>query len=199
MFVHNVMMEIIFRIPLPEGFDLGKTVKIERAQPYNETGGRALMRVEEKSESKVKEALSSQNVLRIDFSDKGEGGMASVVLNKCEICRLLEDSFLIEARKENDKNMLWKVLVPDPSSFSPEKLRDINAEVVSIKQVAEKATLTEKEDEALRVAFEMGYFEVPRMAGIRDIALRLGRSPSTVDETLRRAEKKILEKCLESK
>ncbi len=191
------MIEMTLRVPIQKEFDLGKIIKIERAQPYDEKGGKALLRVGEKSEDKIRAAISSPNVLRVDLSETRGDTIASIVLDRCKICRLLEDSFLMEARKEKGDSMLWKILVPDPSSFSIDRLKDLKAEVVSIIQLTEKPTLTENEDKVLRVAFDMGYFEVPRKARIRDIARRLGKSPSTVNETLRRAEKKILEKCVE--
>lgn len=55
------------------------------------------------------------------------------------------------------------------------------------------ADLTEKQAAVLKAAMEMGYFDSPRVASIKDVAARVGVSPSTAVEHLRKAEKKVLE------
>jgi len=87
--------------------------------------------------------------------------------------------------------MIWRLLSVD-ESFNPEVLKKIGAEIVSIKRFSEIAELTEMEEEVLRLAHGMGYFETPKKTRIRDIAARLGKSPSTVNEIIQRAEKKVI-------
>jgi predicted DNA binding protein len=53
--------------------------------------------------------------------------------------------------------------------------------------------LTERQMNTLKTAVEMGYFDTPRRASIKDVADRLKVSPSTAVEHLRKAEKKVLE------
>ncbi|HTX44119.1 MAG TPA: helix-turn-helix domain-containing protein [Methanocella sp.] len=53
--------------------------------------------------------------------------------------------------------------------------------------------LTERQVKTLKKAVEMGYFDTPRRASARDVAKKLGVSPSTAVEHLRKAEKKVLE------
>lgn len=55
------------------------------------------------------------------------------------------------------------------------------------------ASLTDRQREVLRLAFEMGYYEVPRIASSEDIADRVSLDPSTVAEHLQRAERNLLE------
>jgi hypothetical protein len=45
----------------------------------------------------------------------------------------------------------------------------------------------------LKAAVDMGYFDTPRRASIKDVARGLKISPSTAVEHLRKAEKKVLE------
>ncbi len=52
--------------------------------------------------------------------------------------------------------------------------------------------LTERQMATLRTAVEMGYFDTPRRASIKDVARRLNVSASTAVEHLRKAEKKVL-------
>lgn len=47
--------------------------------------------------------------------------------------------------------------------------------------------LTDRQDEALRIAYEWGHFDIPRRASLEDVAEELGITPSSVSERLRRA------------
>lgn len=53
-------------------------------------------------------------------------------------------------------------------------------------------SLTAKQSEALSAALEAGYYDVPRKATLQDIAERLGRPRTTMEEHLRKAEGKVL-------
>jgi predicted DNA binding protein len=50
--------------------------------------------------------------------------------------------------------------------------------------------------EALTVAFEAGYYDVPRTATRDDVAERLDCAPSTATEHLQKAERRLVEWCL---
>ncbi|WP_096390133.1 helix-turn-helix domain-containing protein [Halopenitus persicus] len=53
--------------------------------------------------------------------------------------------------------------------------------------------LTDRQDEALRTAYERGYFDVPRGASLAEIAAELGISTSATSERLRRAQTELIE------
>jgi len=53
--------------------------------------------------------------------------------------------------------------------------------------------LTARQRETLRVARELGYFEVPRAAGVEDVAAELDCAPGTAAEHLRKAEATVIE------
>ena len=52
--------------------------------------------------------------------------------------------------------------------------------------------LTDRQREALRTAYELGYFEVPRRASLEEIAAELDVSASSVSERLRRAQTRLI-------
>ena len=56
--------------------------------------------------------------------------------------------------------------------------------------------LTNRQNEALRIAFERGYFDVPRRASLDDVAAELDISPSAVSERLRRAQSQLIEETV---
>lgn len=53
-------------------------------------------------------------------------------------------------------------------------------------------SLTDRQQEVLEVAFENGYYDVPRQASTTDLAAELGLDDSTVSEHLQRAEHNLL-------
>jgi hypothetical protein len=58
--------------------------------------------------------------------------------------------------------------------------------------------LTDPQREALRTAYELGYFAIPRGASLEDVASELGITPSSLSERLRRAQTHIIETTVAS-
>ncbi len=58
--------------------------------------------------------------------------------------------------------------------------------------------LTDPQREALRIAYEMGYFDIPRTASLSDIAGELDIAPSSLSERLRRAQTHLIETTVAS-
>ncbi len=56
-----------------------------------------------------------------------------------------------------------------------------------------QSTLTGRQLEALQVAREVGYYEVPREASVEDVAGELGCAPGTAAEHLRKAEQAVID------
>lgn len=53
--------------------------------------------------------------------------------------------------------------------------------------------LTDRQREAIRAAYEMGYFEIPRTASLEEVAAELGITASSLSERLRRAQTHLVE------
>jgi len=56
--------------------------------------------------------------------------------------------------------------------------------------------LTDRQQEALRIAYERGYFDIPRKASLEDVAEELDVAPSSVSERLRRAQTQLIEETM---
>jgi DNA-binding CsgD family transcriptional regulator len=56
--------------------------------------------------------------------------------------------------------------------------------------------LTDRQREALRIAYELGYFDIPRQASLDEVAAELGISASSVSERLRRAQTELIEETV---
>lgn len=57
---------------------------------------------------------------------------------------------------------------------------------------AATAVLTDRQREVLRAARRLGYYEVPRSAGVRDVADEVGCAPGTAAEHLQKAESRLM-------
>lgn len=56
--------------------------------------------------------------------------------------------------------------------------------------------LTDRQQEALRTAYELGYFEIPRDATLADVAAELDITAASASERLRRAQTRLLQETL---
>jgi predicted DNA binding protein len=68
-----------------------------------------------------------------------------------------------------------------------------DSEVESDPTVVDRAHLTDRQREVIETAHRLGYFEYPRRATAEAVAGTLGSSPSAFAETLRAAERAVLD------
>jgi predicted DNA binding protein len=143
-----------------------------------------------------------ENVESVQVSEVSEGKIVAVVgLSRCEICRALMESgcFFNSARNE-DGSLIWTFIAPQ--KLYARKLEStmndlgINFELIKILSLREKAVLTQRQEELLRVAFEGGYFDFPKKMGVRELANQMDSSSASVSETLRKAVRTLVERHL---
>lgn len=72
----------------------------------------------------------------------------------------------------------------------------ITAKVSKVIRLRPYAGLSQRQLEAIRVAYSLGYFDFPKKANINDVAKTLGVTVSTAAELLRRAQKRLVEAYL---
>lgn len=72
------------------------------------------------------------------------------------------------------------------------RARHFQPKLLSIRLAQPESALTTRQREVLIVAHRLGFYSIPRRAGLRLIARELGISPSTLSVTLRRAEHKVI-------
>jgi predicted DNA binding protein len=56
--------------------------------------------------------------------------------------------------------------------------------------------LTDRQEEVIRLAFEIGYFDFPRKIDSSELAEKLGIAGSTLSEILRAAERRVFSEYL---
>jgi hypothetical protein len=74
--------------------------------------------------------------------------------------------------------------------------RNVKYVVEKIRSLKEIGELTALQEKILRLAYEAGYYDVPRGTSIVALAKMLGISPHAISETIRRAHKRLVEKYL---
>ena len=79
--------------------------------------------------------------------------------------------------------------------------REVNYKVVSLTDAkfslnSPVSRLTEKQQEAISLAFRLGYFDTPRKVSAAELAEKLGLASSTLAVHLRRAERRLLAETL---
>jgi predicted DNA binding protein len=70
--------------------------------------------------------------------------------------------------------------------------RGCEVEIRSVRRPNVQRPLTDRQDEILRMALQAGYYDQPKRATIKDLAKRAGIAPSTFQEILQRAERKVM-------
>ncbi|EWG06623.1 MAG: hypothetical protein ASUL_08644 [Candidatus Aramenus sulfurataquae] len=122
----------------------------------------------------------------------------------CAVCRLLyhNDVIVEKVKVVGDRKVIYKIMLPGiPSlkAFLGELNRvGVKATVLEISEVGSEK-LTERQMEILKLAYKLGYFDVDRGISLKELAEKLGVSPPSLEEVLRRALKKAVKYYLEKK
>lgn len=96
----------------------------------------------------------------------------------------------------SDGTAAWELTAPSERiSALGDQLRqfDISFQIDYLQQrVTKEDLLTESQEQIVKQAIEMGYYDTPRACTLTELADEVGRAKSTVSETLHRAEEKII-------
>jgi Predicted DNA binding protein len=124
--------------------------------------------------------------------------MAMVMNNNCKLSRILSESgcFITSAVKEGEDEICWTIVGPN-SAYVHNLISKLNDSGFPTKKISTYTTdyvalLSDRQEEALRVALENGFYDIPRRVKMEGLCDILKCSKSTLDVTLRNAEKKII-------
>lgn len=90
----------------------------------------------------------------------------------------------------------WRVILPQ-GTWTRAFLRGLpggkskHPAIARLESYRSKTSLTRRQDRALRVAYDLGYFAYPRRGSLGDVARALGAGRSATLEILRRATAKL--------
>ncbi|MEM3831985.1 MAG: helix-turn-helix domain-containing protein [Thermoprotei archaeon] len=123
----------------------------------------------------------------------------------CSSCKFFSQSdvLILDAIPINEYAITYRIVVPSFTVLKSmlKSLNDLNLKpkVLNKKEVTisdETNRLTPRQLQALILAYKRGYFDVDRQITLTEISKLMNISPSSAQEILRRALKKVVEKYL---
>jgi predicted DNA binding protein len=183
-------------------------IEVVRCQANNGNGGTSILRIESGPsvrEQDIKEWFAqASGCMLLSLLSLSKGRYLATVRNsRCALCDIFvgSDCFLESASSLSDDAIAWRIFTPDNSCLKVliKRLRqeDVGVELLSIKKATSDFELTPKQDEAIRMAYSLGYFDIPKKITLEELADRSGVSKATLNLILRRGQKKIFAERLE--
>ena len=187
----------------------GTEAKIEAAPPLRRDDGNALLRFSVVDPA-VGDALDDDD--RVRYLHRAATGeehtFRCLSKERCVVHRLIDEGFLVESvgYREGVERHVGAVVgqevlngvleaAGETVGVRLERISPLRAEGEG--SVDSRWDLTSAQAEAMKTAYEMGYFEVPRGASSEAVAAELGVSKSAFLERLRRGERALLRHILE--
>jgi len=206
------MMEASLIILLPDTWvpkvcsHRNTAIHFHQCVPYGEHGGRSLIELgEDEAEARtiVDEIRKHPSVERVEISRTECGTISATVVNRsCKASRVLasSDCFLVSAQSVKEGRVRWRLVTGREGSLNSlvQELRRSGAEVEveRVRSLGDKQILTKRQKEVLEIALREGYYETPKRIYLAGLSEMLGVSPSTLGETLKRAERLVIEDYL---
>ena len=142
---------------------------------------------------------SSREIKNVDLVRLGPHTvMGTITTENCPVCSTLSglNCSLLSANTRQDNKMEWRLLLSGDDTFRKitERLdsKKVGYEILEVARLNTPKDLTSRQEQIAKIALEMGYFEFPKKIKLEELSERLGVSPGTLSEILRRAEKNIL-------
>jgi len=202
------MMEVTLKIKIPNNWIEAITskyntpIKFIDCMPFGDSGGRGLIAIKatDKEIGNIIEDLERhENICKVDISPSPDGGiLGSVLTSKCVACQALTNSkcFLTSAVSKDDGHVEWKLITGEKDSLLDliDKLErsGCDVELQKCTYLRKRTQLTSRQEEIIRIAFEKGYYDVPKKITIDMLAKMFKVSASTLAEILQRGERKIM-------
>jgi predicted DNA binding protein len=124
--------------------------------------------------------------------------MGTITTQNCPVCSTLSglNCSLLSAITKEDSKMEWRLLLSGDDTLK--KVTDrldhkrIGYKILEVAHLTNAKDLTTRQEQIVKMALEMGYFEFPKKIKLEELSDRFGVSAGTLSEILRRAEKNIL-------
>lgn len=123
----------------------------------------------------------------------------------CDVCNtiLSHGSFLVSGTSMKNYTFIYDFIVPNFDAYlgiiSALESVNLKVKVLRLTKVRPKGKiLTEKQERILWLALEAGLFDYPKRIDMVEFSRKLGISPSTLSEVVRRGVRRLLENYFES-
>ena len=122
----------------------------------------------------------------------------------CEVCNtiLSRDAFLISGKSMEEHTIMYSFIVPTFEAYTSiiSALENSGHKVNVLKKGSfepKTGILTKKQERIFWLALKGGFFDYPRKIGMRELSAKLGISPSTLSEIIRRGTRRLLKQYFE--
>ena len=178
-------------------------VEILNCRANGSFGGLSHLRIESEGTTTaddIKNWFSGSNTCGVvSIAVVSPGKYIATIRNaRCTLCNVFvgSDCFLESGCSSANDSVIWKIISPDNISLKRmiERIRNegCKVELLSVKGIASSFELTRIQDEAMRLALSMGYYDIPKRVTLDELAVRSGVSKATLNLILRRGQKKII-------
>jgi len=118
----------------------------------------------------------------------------------CEVCNtiLAHGAFLVSGKSMQENIITYSFMVPTFEAYKG-IISDLEkgGNKIDIRKIGkfepQIGILTENQERIFWLALKSGFFDYPRRVGIAELARKLGISPATLSEILRRGTRRLLE------
>jgi predicted DNA binding protein len=118
----------------------------------------------------------------------------------CNVCNtiLKHDAFLVNGKSMQDGIISYSFMVPTHDAYRGiiEDLEKAGYKI-NVRKVGkfeqQIGVLTENQERIFWLALKSGFFDYPRQVGLAELAAKLGISPATLSEIMRRGTRRLLE------
>jgi len=118
----------------------------------------------------------------------------------CEVCNtiLAHDAFLVSGKSLEENMILYSFMVPTFDAYqSILKELQKTGHKVNVRKIGKFQqqidVLTEKQERIFWLALKSGFFDYPRQVDMKELSKKLGISPATLSEIIRRGTRRLLE------
>ncbi|MDM7275596.1 MAG: helix-turn-helix domain-containing protein [Thermoprotei archaeon] len=136
--------------------------------------------------------------LKVKIVDENRGLLWVDNLENCNFCKAVDDlrGIIVSLSLDDNDNPVYGALMPSRIAASRLvarlKVKGLEPELLEKNgRLAPKLTL--RQIHVLTIAYERGFFDVPKKVNLEELAKTLGVKPSTLNEILRKAVKKLIE------
>jgi len=156
-------------------------------------------------ETILKEISTHPSVGGITVKNRQRGLVSFIVdIVRCKACEVLIKSkaFMVFPVDIQKGRMKWLLITDDNRTIGKisDRLEECGCDVKidRVTPLNEKGILTKRQEEVVRQAFSLGYFDYPKKTGSLKLAGELGISVSTLSEIIRAAQRRIFAEYLRS-
>ena len=179
------------------------SVRVMGCVPRSGTGGQSFLQIDAPvgtTGTDISEKIRSiEPRCDVKLSSAGPGRYVGTVENEgCALCQLLTGSgcFIESASSRKDGSVEWSLITSNSSALQKlvAKIENLGGEVKlhKLNSLTTTTELTRAQERVLQMAFDSGYFDIPRKITLDKLAKRLEISKATLDVMLRRGQRKVL-------